>query len=184
VIASHSSDQPDDALDAARRQRERTRWSRLAIRDLLLITLCYALALAWIGRQPPDEREATWELLVMVFLLGGVLAAPLVLGSQYLVGGRRAALSVGEFIWLAQPTLWIALWLCGQLMPSAGLALFMLFVLAELLISVVALGNLFVALFWTPPVDHCVWTDRFGSCISALVGPWLILDLYLHPIII
>lgn len=184
MIADHANQ--TDAPDVTGAPLEPARWSRLAIRDLLLITLCYALALAWIVRIPPEERVARtpWELLVMVFLLGGGFAAPLILGSHYLLGRRRAGLGIGEFTWLAQPTLWILLWLYSNVMQFGALAVFLLFIQGELLISVVALGNLFVALFWTPPVDYCVWTDRFGSCVSALVGPWLILDLYLHPIII
>ncbi len=137
---------------------------------------------------PPFVPQSTAEWAAMALITGSAIAGPLTLGAQWLVKGRRASLSMGEWLWLtssASYSIWIPL---SDICPSPLWLLSMLLVLCGNLACAVHIliiehvGRRPYPLLPRPPAP-CLWTDKLGALVSGAIAACFLADLfYLDPL--
>jgi hypothetical protein len=163
---------------------ERPDWSRLTLLDGHLLVAASALGLGLasyflrgVGPYRSVHPQIVWAISGLLW--AGMIAAPLILVGQRL-RGRRAALSLGEWFWLAPSTLFLLMLACACLVgPTFGLilVLVLLGVGLQWALSLAALYRLVAVVFGRAPVVACRWTDRLGCAVCAAVGPALFAEL-------
>lgn len=174
---------------------EKTRpWQRFTVLDALLLQAGYALAFSVI--LSPYRRlafhtfdEGTLVVLIATLSLGNVFSGPIVLGSHWLVRGRRSLPSAGEWLWLSPIALcgvallgiWALHWI-AQVFPSPNDIRALFYILWGLTLALVEIGcllNAFLILaarsFGDLGRAPCGWTDRFGAWTCLLMGVALVL---------
>ncbi len=176
---------------------EETRpWQRFTVLDALLLQAGYALAFSVI--LSPYRRlafhsfdEGTLVVLAATLMLGNVFSGPIVLGSHWLVRGRRSFPSAGEWLWLSPVVLcgvalfgiWALHWI-AQLFPSPKEIRALFYILWGITLALAEIGCLLNAMMILAArsfgdLDHppCGWTDRFGAWTCLLTGVVLLLCL-------
>lgn len=172
-------------------------WQRFTVLDALLLQVGYALALSLV--LSPYRRlafssfdEGTLVLLLITFSLGSVFSGPIILGSHWLLRGRRAGMSAGEWLWLSPMVvlllaalgIWALHWV-AQLFPDAKEIRAVFYTLLALLLFLVEIGCVMNALLVVvarsvgeldkPP---CRWTDRFGALTCLVLGIFALLTVF------
>ena len=170
-------------------------WQRFTVLDALLLQVGYALAFPLV--LSPYRRlavtsfdEGTLFVLLATFCLGSAFSGPIILGSHWLLRGRRRGLSAGEWLWLSPIALllvgafgiWALHWV-AQLRPNPDDARAVYFALLGLVLFLVEIGCMLNALLVVvarsvgdlkePP---CWWTDRFGTLTCLLIAVIVVLS--------
>jgi hypothetical protein len=157
------------------------RWNRFTLLDAALLIAACAIGFALEtnsmqteGQAQESHSRAAWAIESAV--LSCVVASPLILGAQWF-RGRRAKLSLGEWLWLTPlmvATSFFALSLVlGVVRPPVLVPLIIPFsaVWFECLLSLVAFGRLVNGVSGYKPDVSCRWTDTVGCAVCMSVGP-------------
>ncbi len=172
-------------------------WQRFTVLDALLLQVGYALAFSMV--LSPYRRlvvssfdEGSLVLLVTIFCLGSAFAGPIILGSHWLIRGRRVGMSAGEWLWLSPAAIlavgvlgiWALHW-AAEIFPDSEGTRAIFYGLLGLLLFLVEIGCVLNALLVVvarsvgdlanPP---CWWTDRFGALTCLLLGIFVLLTIF------
>ena len=150
-----------------------TNWGRFSLVDGMLLIAASAIGMAFATYiNGSDAPQFIWALSAV--LDGALIAGPLILASQG-IRGRRAALSLGECLWLTSLALLLATYAMTSILPESGreIALVPVWVTGQGLLSIVAFGWLIPGFVTKRPAVECRWTDFLGSSVCAAAGPVL-----------
>ena len=170
-------------------------WQRFTVLDALLLQVGYALAFSVV--LSPYRRlvvstfdEGAVLILLLTFCLGSALSGPIILGSHWLIRGRRVGLSAGEWLWLSPfgillvsaLGIWALHWV-AQILPDPNEIRAMFFALLGLVMFLAEIGCMLNALLIVvarsvgdladPP---CWWTDRIGTLTCLTIGVIVVLS--------
>jgi hypothetical protein len=138
------------------------------------IGICLATHFMWTDTASRFDRSgqpsAGWA--VSCILWSGVIAGPLILSVQRF-RGRCAALSWGEWVWLAPLPLYLLAYV-SQGLGELSLGIVFLAIFAQCLVSFFALVLLVIGLFRARPDVACRWTDVLGCFVCMSVGPAIV----------
>lgn len=170
-------------------------WQRFTVLDALLIQVGYAIAFPLV--LSPYRRlvlsnfnEGTLFILLATICLGCTFSGPIILGSHWLLRGRRTVLSVGEWLWLSPIGLvlilavgiWALHWI-AQLLPDPNEMRAVFFALLGLVLFLLEIGCMLNALLVVVarsagdlPEPPCSWTDWFGTLTCLLIGTIILLS--------
>jgi hypothetical protein len=148
---------------------EKEPWQRFTLLDVFLLQASFAIGLSLAVTLAPPATGWLFRALAAV-VLGLTVAGPICLGTQWAFRGRRSGLSMGEWLGFT-PAAFFAVGLLvavvGPLFPLILLAL-VVWVLAQPLFALVALGALVGLFMGDRPEVKCTWTDAFGSSVCIL----------------
>jgi cation transport ATPase len=170
-------------------------WQRFTVLDALLLQAGYALAFSVV--LSPYRRlalgsfdEGAVLILLLTFCLGSTFSGPIILGSHWLIRGRRVGMSAGEWLWLSPFGIllvsalgvWALHWV-AQILPDPDEIRAVFFALLALIMFLVEVGCMLNALLVVvarsvgdltdPP---CWWTDRFGTLTCLTIGAIVVLS--------
>ena len=151
-------------------QQTDQQWQRFSLADCLILFLTLGIGLCAARHERSQPRPARdmqsdleWAVSGIGFY-GLVFSGPAVLLRQ-VASGRRTWLTGGEMVWVAQPCLYGATLIAGQLAPSAAPLPFAAFLTAEFFLFFCAAALLCRAL---ERKRHTAWTEAFG-CVAVLL---------------
>jgi hypothetical protein len=143
--------------------------------DVLLFQVAFGIGLS-LAFAADTALESLPFFVSLSSVLGCLFAGPIVLGSQWLLRGRRGQLSLGEWLWLSPLLLLLVLFLLGVVgyLFFGFLELFVGFLgtLASVFTAALAAALLVSGAERDLP---CYWTDRFGvyATLYTHLSVWL-----------
>ena len=149
----------------------KTNWGRFSLVDGMILIASSAIGMAL----PANSNGIAAPLIIWALsatLCSALIAGPLILASQW-IRGRRAALSLGEYLWLSPFVLFLATYAIASILPGPGLTKVLFWLTGQVGLSLFAFYWLLADFDIKTPAVVCRWTDCLGSSVCLAVTPVL-----------